>query len=275
MLFSRFTSLHILIIAVFATLCIITYGFFEAQKIQINKISIESKKITKELDGFTIVQISDVHLGLIVGERRLKAIIEKVKEANPHLLVSTGDLVDMETNNFTELMALFRTVNPSFGKYAITGNHEFYAGLHKALSFTEKAGFKVLRDEAITIPGIMNIAGINDPAGKAYGLNRDISEKELLTSLPNGLFTLLLKHRPDVDKNAIGLFDLQLSGHTHKGQIFPFRYITRLFFPMYSGFFKLGNSSYLYASKGTGTWGPPVRFLTPPEVTIIYLTYKK
>lgn len=275
MLFFSFASLHILIIAIISTLCIITYGYFEAQTIRVNKILIESKKMAKELNGFTIVQISDVHLGLIVREKRLQAIIEKVKEAKPHVLVSTGDLVDGQIDNLSELITLLRAVNPPYGKYAITGNHEFYAGLNNAVTFYKKTGFKLLRGEAITIPGIMNIAGVDDPAGKAYGLYRNISEKELLSNLPEELFTVFLKHRPEVNSNSTGLFDLQLSGHTHKGQIFPFRYITRIFFPMYSGFFNLGQGSSMYASKGSGTWGPPIRFLAPPEITVIYLTHKE
>jgi len=267
--------LNIFFIATVSTLCIVTYGYFEARNIRTHRIYLESNKISRDMNELRIVQISDVHLGLIVREKRLQAIIQKIKEANPHILVSTGDLVDGQINNLSELVAMLQEVKPPYGKYAITGNHEFYAGITSALAFTEKTGFRMLRGEAITIPGIINIAGVDDPAGKAYGLSKNISELELLSHLPKDLFTLLLKHRPEVDKTATGLFDLQLSGHTHTGQVFPFRYITRLFFPMYSGFFKLDNGSYMYASKGTGTWGPPFRFLTPPEITVIHLTRQK
>ena len=137
------------------------------------------------------------------------------------------------------------------------------------MDFTEKAGFTILRGEGLTIAGLFNIAGVDDPAGKNYGLFREVEEKELLSGLPTGKFTLFLKHRPFLDRNAIGLFDLQLSGHTHKGQIFPLGLITRLFYPADSGYLALQNNSHLYVSRGSGTWGPPIRFLSPPEVTVI------
>jgi uncharacterized protein len=128
----------------------------------------------------------------------------------------------------------------------------------------------MLRGEGVTIHGMVNIAGVDDPAGKYFQIKK-VSEKAVLSSLPGDLFTVLLKHPPVVDKEAMGLFDLQLSGHTHKGQIYPFRYLTRLAFPLYTGYHKLPGNGHLYVSRGSGTWGPPIRFLAPPEVTIIEL----
>jgi hypothetical protein len=138
----------------------------------------------------------------------------------------------------------------------------------------EKAGFTVLRGRGLTVGGTVNIAGVDDITSRSFKY-MEVNERVLLSGLPRELFTLLLKHRPLVDPKAVDLFDLQLSGHTHKGQIFPFRYVTKLFFPMYNGYFKLSNISRLYASRGSGTWGPPIRFLTPPEVTAIELVYEK
>ncbi len=141
------------------------------------------------------------------------------------------------------------------------------------MHFTEKAGFRVLRGEALNIAGIITIAGVDDPTGKRDSLFRGTSERALLSGLPREKFTLLLKHMPVVDENAPGLFDLQLSGHTHKGQIFPFSLITRLFFQTYAGLVQLPNNSRLYVNRGSGTWGPPIRFLSPPEVTVIELVH--
>jgi hypothetical protein len=245
------------------------YGSFEAKNIRTERIMIRSHKIPESIGRLRIVQISDVHLGLIVRKERLKKILKEVKAAEPDLLVSTGDLVDGQINGLPGLAELLREINPRYGKFAITGNHEFYAGLEQAMDFTEKAGFTILRSEGLTIARLFNIAGVDDPAGKNYGLFREVEEKELLSGLPTGKFTLFLKHRPLLDRNAIGLFDLQLSGHTHKGQIFPLGLITRLFYPADSGYLALQNNSHLYVSRGSGTWGPPIRFLSPPEVTMI------
>jgi predicted MPP superfamily phosphohydrolase len=251
------------------SILIAIYSSFEAKNIKIERVTIRSPKIPESAGKLRIVQISDVHLGLIVRKERLKRILKEVKAAEPDLLVSTGDLVDGQINGLPGLAELLREINPRYGKFAITGNHEFYAGLKQAMDFTEKAGFTILRGEGLTIAGLFNIAGVDDPAGKNYGPFGEVEEKELLSGLPTGKFTLFLKHRPLLDRNAIGLFDLQLSGHTHKGQIFPLSLITRLFYPADSGYLALQNNSHLYVSRGSGTWGPPIRFLSPPEVTMI------
>ncbi len=251
------------------SILIAIYGSFEAKHIRTERITIRSPKIPESIGRLRIVQISDVHLGLIVRKERLKRILKEVKATEPDLLVSTGDLVDGQINGLPGLAELLREINPRYGKFAITGNHEFYAGLKQAMDFTEKAGFTILRGKGLTIAELFNIAGVDDPAGKNYGLFTEVEEKKLLSGLPTEKFTLFLKHRPLLDRNAIGLFDLQLSGHTHKGQIFPLGLITRLAYPADSGYLALQNNSYLYVSRGSGTWGPPIRFLSPPEVTMI------
>jgi predicted MPP superfamily phosphohydrolase len=251
------------------SLLITIFGYFEAENIRTERITIKSNKIPENIRGLRIVQISDVHLGLIIRKDRLKKIIKEVKEAKPDILVSTGDLVDGQINSLPGLADMLREINPKYGKFAITGNHEFYAGLNQAIDFIKKAGFTLIRGEGLTIDGLFNIAGVDDPAGKHYGLFKNIEEKELLSSLPNEKFTIFLKHRPIIDKDAIGLFDLQLSGHTHKGQIFPFSLITKFFYTIDSGYLALSDNSSLYVSRGSGTWGPPIRFLAPPEVTVI------
>jgi hypothetical protein len=247
------------------------YGYCEALNIRKEQIIITSPKIPKEAGTLTIAQISDVHLGLIVRQERLARILAVVKEADPDIFVSTGDLVDGQISLLNGLSDLLGEIKPRYGKFAITGNHEFYAGLGQALDFTRRAGFTVLRGEAVT--GVINIAGVEDPAARALGLPPATTEKELLASLPPEKFTLLLKHRPLVDPDAAGLFDLQLSGHVHKGQIFPFSLITKAYYPVYAGYIQLSGSAHLYVSRGTGTWGPPIRFLAPPEVTIIKLMH--
>jgi len=267
------TSYHFLIpfmLSIFITI----YGYFEARDIHTERMTIKTSKIPEEVGRLKIVQISDIHLGVMVGGERLKKILDIVKKENPDILVSTGDLVDGEMCNLTELVGLLREIDPPYGKFAITGNHEFYAGLDRALAFTKDAGFTILRADGITVEGFLNIAGVDDPAGKPFGLFKDISEKKLLSELPQENFTLLLKHRPVVDEVSLGYFDLQLSGHAHKGQIFPASLITRLVYPTDEGCLKLSNGSYLCVSRGAGTWGPPIRFLAPPDVMVIELAHR-
>lgn len=251
------------------------YGYFEALNIRTEKLVIETSKIPKDIGTLRIVQISDVHIGLIVREDRIKRIVKIIKDAKPDMLVSTGDLVDGQINRLEDLADLFNEISPKYGKFAITGNHEFYAGLSQALDFTKKSGFVILRADGATVGGLINIVGVDDPAGMRYSLFEEAQEKELLSRFKNGKFTLFLKHRPLVQKDSIGLFDLQLSGHVHKGQIFPFSLITYFYYPLHAGARQFEDGSYLYVSRGTGTWGPPIRFLSPPEITVIELVHKE
>lgn len=255
-------------------LVIAAYGYFEAQDIKTEKITVYSDKITQAAGRVRIVQISDLHLGLIIGEARLRRVLQAVKDAKPDIIVSTGDLVDGQINGMSGLAEMFAGTNPPYGKYAVTGNHEFYAGLEQALAFTRKSGFRVLRNEAVDIGGVLIIAGVDDRAVRPRTVIGDGAAKEMLSQLPRGTFTLLLKHRPLVDKDSVGLFDLQLSGHVHKGQIFPFSIATKLYYPVDAGLAAIGGGSQLYVSRGTGTWGPPIRFLSPPEITVIDLVHE-
>jgi uncharacterized protein len=247
------------------------YGYFEARNIRTERVVIVSPKIPQSVGKLTIVQISDVHLGLIVRQERLSRIIEQVKAAAPDVLVSTGDLVDGQINRMAGLAELLHEIKPRYGKFAVTGNHEFYAGLEQALAFTERAGFRMLRNEWVTVAEMITIVGVDDPAGSQINRSRVVTEKSLLSQAPPDTFILFLKHRPSIDRESLGLFDVQLSGHVHKGQIFPFNLVTQLFYPIKTGYSVYPRNSALYVSRGTGTWGPPIRFLAPPEVTVIEL----
>lgn len=258
------------------SLVISVYSYFEALNIRAEYITIYSPKIPENVGKIRIAQISDVHVGLIVGEKRIKKILNIVKNNSPDVLVSTGDLVDGQAGVMDGITELFREINPRYGKYAIMGNHEYYVGINYSINFIEKAGFQILRNRSVNIADGMYITGIDDLVVR----KDDSIEKKLLSDIPHDKFTLLLKHRPIINKSSIGFFDLQLSGHTHKGQIFPFTLLTGLYYnnniyAFLSGLRRFGGNSYLYVSRGTGTWGPPMRFLSPPEVTIIDLVYQK
>lgn len=247
------------------------YGVLEARSLSLERVTLATAKLPAGQPRLVIAQVSDVHLGLIHGQNSLKLIIAMLQAEQPDLIVSTGDLVD--GNLFLEdgLAQLWAGLKPPLGKFAIMGNHEFYAGLEQSTAFLERAGFTVLRNQAGLLPGIMNILGLDDPAVPAPPPD----EAGLLRDLPPGLFALVLKHRPTVDQDCLGLFDLQLSGHTHRGQVYPFNYVTGAIYPMQEGLYRLAGGSALYTSRGTGTWGPPMRIAAPPEVTIIELVRQR
>ncbi len=259
------------IIPLFLSFGIFGYGLFEASAWKVEHFALESKKVPEAEGRIRIVQITDLHIGMVMRGERLNRLIRLIKESEPDMLVSTGDLLDARGDGLAEACSLFKSITPRFGKFAVTGNHEYYAGLEHSLDFTRRAGFYVLRGKGLSPSGLINIAGIDDEAVRRGETLPDLPLRKIFASLPKDKFTLFLRHRPEVEKDVLGMFDLQLSGHTHKGQIFPFNLLTRLFFPMQAGFFTLRNGSILYVNRGAGTWGPPIRFLSPPEITIIDL----
>ena len=246
------------------------YGFFEARQIRVERIEVRSAKLPKTLERLRIVQISDVHIGVLVRGERLAEILRVVRAESPDLIVATGDLVDGQLDSMDEAAAQLREIRPRYGKYAVTGNHEFYAGLDDALDFIKGSGFTLLRGEVATVAGAIDLAGVDDPTIRRYSPRGRLSDRDVLSG-GNVRFAILLKHQPYVERDAPGAFDLMLSGHTHKGQIFPFSLITRRFFSFHSGNYRLANDALLHVSRGTGTWGPPIRFLSPPEITVIDL----
>jgi hypothetical protein len=247
-----------------AALAINVYGFFEARSVRVERLVLKTDKLPAGTDRLRIAQISDVHLGLLVREKRMADILRKVEAEDPDILVSTGDLVDGDMTDNGALPALFATFHPRLGKYAISGNHEVYAGLEESLEAERAFGFTVLNGEVKTVGNVVNIAGVDDPAAGFHE-----NEKAILANAQNGLFTILLKHRPEPADESLGLFDLQLSGHTHYGQLYPFRYFTGMVYPLQNGTYYLSKGSVLYTSRGTGTWGPPIRVLAPPEIAIL------
>lgn len=261
----------IVIVAVIASLIIIVYGYINAMNIQTNKIVIKTPKVPANAKTIRVVHISDLHIGLIIRGKRLKKVIAAIKQAKPDILLSTGDFVDTSITDLQNVINMFKAIKPRYGSFAVTGNHEFYAGIEKSVQFTRDAGFKVLRQSAITVEGLINIAGVDDAAGKKFNVaHRDLSP-DMLMKLPQDKFTILLNHRPVVNTKLSGLVDLQLSGHTHKGQIFPFSLITHIIYPVTEGKLTDVSGTKLYVSPGTGTWGPPVRFLSTSCITIIEL----
>lgn len=254
----------IVILSCTVSICIFIYAYYEANDLEIKTIKITTNKISENVK---IIQISDVHLGLVSRKEIIKNIIGKIKEINPDILISTGDLIEGHVQNYDKLVDIFRGINPKYGKYAIIGNHEYYGGISYTLNFVKDAGFTILRNEGVNIDGNISIIGIDNSIKKL----RNTSENRMLGSFPEKNYKILLKHQPVINKESIGLFDIQLSGHTHGGQIFPFNFLIRLFYPVTSGYIEMVNGSSLYVSRGAGVWGPQIRFLEPSEITVIDL----
>ena len=248
-------------------LVLLVYGFFEARLIRIEKIDIITPKLAS--GRVTIAQISDLHLGIMQGYQLLDRIISRLRELQPDIVVAMGDIVDGHGDNFVELARRFHAYKPPLGAYAVTGNHEYYAGLDHSLQFLRNAGFTVLRGESVNVGGIV-VAGVDDPTVTKSLQQAREQEAQALASAAADAFVVLLKHQPVVDGAAA--FSLQLSGHIHGGQIYPFVYFTRMAYKFHTGLTELADGRKLYVSRGAGTWGPPIRLFAPPEITLVTIS---
>ena len=263
-----------------ATVALSAYGVHEALNPRVERLEIVTDQLPPGTGRVRIVQISDVHLGVTMGPRRLPGILEQVKALAPDILISTGDLVDGGAVHLEGSAARFAAIQPPLGKYAVMGNHEQYRGLAESLAFHDQAGFRSLRGEAVEVlPGLI-IAGVDDPGRGGPGVvapggAATTDDAALLQSLPSGKFVLFLKHQPVLPRQGLERVDLQLSGHTHGGQIYPFVWLTRLRYALASGLHDLPGGGHVYVSRGTGTWGPPMRVLAPAEITLIELVPEK
>ena len=265
------TCRSILLVAVFASI----YSYIEAGNIHSNHLIITSSKLPPSFSAIRIVQISDMHIGLLSKNGRQKRIMEMIRDAKPDILVSTGDLIDGKLNRdygistHNPVAALLAAIPTPLGKFAVIGNHEIYAGLPQAVAFSRAAGFTMLRNQTVQPVNGITISGIDDRAVNQKSLANPVAETDLLKSVPPASFHLLLKHRPEIGPESDGRFDLQLSGHVHGGQIFPFNFLVRLKHPIPCGTTTTAAGSRIYVSRGAGTWGPPMRLFAPPEITII------
>ncbi|MGB9936549.1 MAG: metallophosphoesterase [Methanobacterium sp.] len=249
-------GIGIIIVASFVSIyAILNSMFFEIKEVIIN--------IPNLKEEMQIVQLSDIHIGSVRNSGFMNKIVEKTNHLNPDIVLITGDTVDGSAKLHPRMFnAIDGLKAPSF---LIIGNHEVYEGLQEVLEVLSTTKTKILRDELVEVHGIQ-IIGID------YSFDKD-HLKNVLSKLEIDEFkpSILMYHVPNEIEtvNKAGI-NLQLSGHTHKGQLFPFNFLGKLFFPYFSGLYEYNETS-LYVSQGTGTWGPPMRLGSKNEITLIKL----
>lgn len=238
---------------------------------RIKRITIPMKELPKELSGFSIVQLSDLHLESYKSQNRIAYIIDKVNELKPNLVVITGDLIDGNVCEEEVFCQHLNRLKTSHGVLATTGNHEFYAGLDAFMELANRSNIKVLRNESITIADTLQIIGLDDDTASQFGSNAPDLDA-LIKACDQNKPIILLYHRPVLFDEVVPKgVDLQLSGHTHAGQIPPMDLIVWLYYKYPSGLFEK-DGAYIYTSSGTGVWGPEMRFLSKNEIVYIKLT---
>jgi predicted MPP superfamily phosphohydrolase len=257
-------------------LLLIAGGHINSLYIRSKKITLNINKKTGKWKSLNLVVISDIHLGSIIGPKRLGNLIKKVNELNPDLVLLAGDVVDEDLRSVFHKNIGNQLINikSQLGIYAITGNHEYIGGVNKATRYLSDHKINVLRDDIDLVENEIYIAGREDRDRIRFtGKNRK-SLKNILSGVDKSKPIILLDHQPlnliEAEKNQV---DLQISGHTHNGQIWPLNLIINRIYELSTGYKKKGNTHY-YVSSGFGTWGPPVRIGTQSEIVQIILKFK-
>jgi predicted MPP superfamily phosphohydrolase len=237
-------------------------------------VEVPLAKLPRELDGFTIVQLSDLHVGMTIGRDFVERVVARANALSPDLLALTGDLVDGPVTDLLDDAAPLGDLRARHGVFAITGNHEYYAGVDDWIAAISRMGIRYLRNQRVSIDrdgAGFDLAGVDDYQADRYpGHGEDIPRA--LAGRDPSRAVVLLAHQPRQVHHAIlhGV-DLQLSGHTHGGQIWPWHYVVKLQQGgLLEGRYDVGDTV-LYVSRGCGYWGPPVRLLAPLEITRVIL----
>ena len=226
--------------------------------------------LPEDATGLRIAHLSDLHLGRLLDERWLAARVAQVIAEQPDLVLITGDLVDSDSRHMERMLPTLRGLRAPLGVFAVSGNHEFYAGIERSLALMERAGFTVLRDRAVAVrPGLV-LAGVDDLTARRQLGARGEPLVQALDGRPAGA-TIFLSHSPwHAAEVAARGGDLMLSGHTHSGQIWPFNLLVKLQYPLIAGRYVVKGMPVL-VSRGTGTWGPRMRLWRPSEIWVLTL----
>jgi predicted MPP superfamily phosphohydrolase len=241
---------------------------------QVVRVDVRLAPLPPALEGFRIVQISDIHVGPTIKSAYLDAIVDRVNALAPDVVAITGDLVDGSVAELAEHVAPLARLRARHGTFFVTGNHEYYSGVHGWVAELQRLGIRVLHNEHVVLQHAgaqLVLAGVPDVSGHHYDAAHRSDPAAALRGAPADAVKVLLAHQPrSAAAAAQAGFDLQLSGHTHGGQFFPWSLFVPLQQPFTAGLHQLGRM-WIYVSRGTGYWGPPKRIGAPSEISEIRL----
>lgn len=250
-------------------------GFLQARCPRTRNVDVVIDDLPPELAGYRIVQLSDVHVGPTIQRRFVQSLVDKTNALRPDAIAITGDLVDGYLDELREQVQPLGDLRAKDGVFYVTGNHEYYWRASEWCPALEELGLTFLKNEHVTVRrggAQLVFAGVTDPAGR-YTHKQDVPKA--LAGAPADAVKVLLSHRPQMATAADRLrVHLQLSGHTHGGQFFPFNLLIHRFQPIVTGLHRVGRT-WLYVNRGTGYWGPPSRLAVGGELTVIRLTNRR
>ncbi|MBK7581667.1 MAG: metallophosphoesterase [Myxococcales bacterium] len=243
-------------------------------ELMVKRLTVALPRLPAEMNGTTIAQLSDVHVGSTIQRGFIERVVRETNALEPDVIVITGDLVDGSVAQLADHVAPLGDLRAKYGVFFVTGNHEYYSGAEAWCHELERLGIRVLRNERVQIgEGAVSydLAGVDDYSAHRFGRGHGADLKKAVAGRDDSRELVLLAHQPrqvfEADRLGVGL---QLSGHTHGGQIFPWNIFVRLQQPVVSGLARFGRAL-VYVSNGTGYWGPPMRLGAPAEITLLTL----
>jgi len=268
------------LIALFISGCIIiltvTAGFINARLPGITHLDIRiNKKVTGD-KSLKIVMVSDIHMGTLIAKRRTNYLINKIINLKPDVILFAGDIVDEDLapvirRNLGEMLSQLKAKH---GVYGITGNHEYIGGVEPAVKYLTAHGIKILRDTAVLVDNYFYLVGRDDKDKPRFTGKKRKTLEEIMSQVDRSYPVILMDHQPfKLGKTVEQGVDLQLSGHTHHGQLWPFNYITNAIYELSWGYRQIGQTHF-YVSSGFGSWGPPVRLGNRPEIVEINVMFR-
>ncbi|HEX7746683.1 MAG TPA: metallophosphoesterase, partial [Micromonosporaceae bacterium] len=251
------------------------YGVTEALgPPRLRRVQIPLAKLPRGMDGLRIATVSDIHLGPLAGRGHTGRVVAAINRLDADLVAVVGDLVDGTVAELGAAAAPLHDLRARHGSYFVTGNHEYYSGVEEWVAEVDRLGLQVLQNERREIrarSGVLDLAGVDDPTATEMGPSGGPDFERALGGRDPGRPVVLLAHQPIQVREAAGYgVDLQLSGHTHGGQMVPFNYLVRLQQPVVSGLDTVDGTK-VFVTTGAGFWGPPVRVGVPPEVVLVEL----
>jgi len=266
------TSFAIIVVV----LVIVLGGYINARTPIIKTLELSISKNGRTIKSLNIAVASDIHLGTIVCKSKLERIVQHINSLNPDLVLLPGDVVDEDIgpvirNNLGETL---RKIRSKYGVFAITGNHEYIGGVEPACRYLAEHGITMLRDASVKIGDGLYVVGREDISIRGFTGKTRKPLSELMAEVDKSYPVILMDHQPfRLEEAEINGVDLQLSGHTHHGQLWPFNFVTKKVYELSWGYKKKGNTHY-YVSCGVGTWGPPIRTGNRPEIINIKLQFE-
>jgi predicted MPP superfamily phosphohydrolase len=247
-----------------------TYGVVRGPRIK--RVTVPLAKLPRAAHGFRIAVVSDIHLGPMLGRGFAQKVVDTINSTQPDLIAVVGDLVDGSVKDLGPAAAPLADLKARHGSFFVTGNHEYFSGAEQWVAEVRRLGLLPLENARTELPHF-DLAGVNDVAGEDEGQGPDF--KKALADRDTSRTVVLLAHQPVQIHDAIDYgVDLQLSGHTHGGQLWPMNYVAQAANPTLAGLERYGDTQ-LYVSRGAGAWGPPVRVGAPSDITVVELASRK